>query len=235
MKICVFDIETGPLPDEEIARIAPPFNEDKVKVGNLGLEKQLAKVKEARENHLAKIKNKAALNGEYGRVLACGFAQGDATEWVSVNEVESLFIAEETDKAEAALLKKIWARLGKARESHCLLVGHNSNAFDLPHLLRRSFILHVRPLWEIVPNRRYFPDFCVDLMDAWRMGDYDPEKRIGLDRLAKAMGFEGKSGSGKYFAETWRNDPDAAKEYLETDIRVTWRVAARIIPYVRQY
>ncbi len=31
MRICVFDIETGPLPKERIEAIAPPFNENKVK------------------------------------------------------------------------------------------------------------------------------------------------------------------------------------------------------------
>ena len=35
----VFDIETGPLPDDEIRKIAPPFDPESVRTGNMGIEK----------------------------------------------------------------------------------------------------------------------------------------------------------------------------------------------------
>jgi hypothetical protein len=229
MRICVFDIETGPLSKERIEEIAPPFNENKIKTGNLGLEKALAKVNEARANHIESIFDKAALRGEYGQVLACGFAEGliNATP-----PIETVF-GEGSDPytSERNLLRKIWERIKQARENRALLVGHNSNTFDLPMLLRRSFILGIPPYREILPkNARFFPDFCLDTLDLWKMGDYDPKSKISLDRLAKAMGIEGKSGSGKFFSQLMAEDFEAAKAYLETDIRVTWEVAARLVP-----
>ena len=44
LKTVVFDIETGPLPDETIEAIADPFKESSVKTGNLGLDKSLEKI-----------------------------------------------------------------------------------------------------------------------------------------------------------------------------------------------
>ena len=234
--LCAFDIETGPLPEKEIERIAPPFNENKVKVGNLGLEKQLEKIRFARENHLGKIISKAALNAEYGRLLAVGFREGRVTSASdSSSKFDALFIEEETPEGESALLEKVWARLEAARDRRCILAGHNSNSFDLPFLIRRSFVLGVRPLPEIMPMRRWFPDFCIDTMDAWRMGDYDPEKRISLDRLAKAMGIPGKEGDGARFAELFREDRPAAESYLKADLDATFRVAARMLPTLRPF
>ena len=52
----VFDIETGGLPDSEIERIAPAFDPDSVKVGNLGLEKALEKISNAKRNHLCGLR-----------------------------------------------------------------------------------------------------------------------------------------------------------------------------------
>ena len=233
MKICVFDIETGALPESKIEAIAPPFNESKVKVGNLGLEKTLEKVADARKNHLVNIKSKAALRGEYGRLLACGFLIGDTASKSPEPEEILCFIGKETDEAEADLLTEIWAILDEGRKGGGFLVGHNSNAFDLPFLLRRSLVHGVAIPRDLLPVPRYFPHFCLDLMEIWRCGDFDPSSRIGLDRLAKAMGFKGKSGSGAHFQETLRNDPDAAEEYLKTDIRITWNVARRVVPLIK--
>ena len=229
MRICVFDIETGPLPKKRIEEIAPPFNENKIKTGNLGLEKALAKVNEARENHIYNILDKAALRGEYGQVLACGFAEGEPE---ATPPIETVFDDDPKPyTSERNLLRKIWDRIKQAREKQALLVGHKSNTFDLPMLLRRSFVLGVTPYREILPrNSRFFPDFCLDTMEIWRLGDYDPKARISLDRLAKAMGIEGKNGSGKFFSQLMAEDFEAAKAYLETDIRVTWEVAERLVP-----
>ena len=74
MRICVFDIETGPLPKERIEEIAPPFNENKIKTGNLGLEKALAKVNEDRANHIESIFDKA------GRYWLAGLLKVNPTQ-----------------------------------------------------------------------------------------------------------------------------------------------------------
>ena len=72
MKIVAFDIETGPLSEDQIRKIAPAFKESGVKTGNLGLEKQLEKIALEKTKHISKIVSSAALNAEYGQVLAIG-------------------------------------------------------------------------------------------------------------------------------------------------------------------
>ena len=54
----VFDIETGPLPDDEIRKIAPPFDPESVRTGNMGIEKIAEKIDGVRRNYFNGIKEK---------------------------------------------------------------------------------------------------------------------------------------------------------------------------------
>jgi len=64
------DIETGPLPEDVILSVLPPFDPEDVKLGNLkDPVKVAAKIDEARENHAAKFIEKAALSPLTGEVL----------------------------------------------------------------------------------------------------------------------------------------------------------------------
>ena len=64
-------------------------------------------------------------------------------------------------------------------------------------------------------------------MEMWQCGDR--QKRISLDRLCKACGFEGKNGSGKYFSQLLQEDRKAAIDYLTNDIKITAKLAERMI------
>ena len=207
----VFDIETGPLADEVIARIAPPFDPDEVKVGNAGIEKAMEKINAAKDAHLRNIKARAALKAEYGEVLAIGYA----------NAADTVMMV---DLPEDEMLDKFWQRADESYHSQETFVGFNVMNFDLPFLIRRSIINGVRVPPGLLPrNNRYFPDFFVDLMQMWQAGDY--REMISLDRFAKALGHEGKNGSGKFFAQTLKEDEGAAMEYLRNDLLLTRKVA----------
>lgn len=70
----VFDIETAPLPDEEIIRVAPTFNPDKVKLGNLkDPDKIEQKIESARDNHYISIIEGAGLDPRYSKPYAIGY------------------------------------------------------------------------------------------------------------------------------------------------------------------
>ena len=207
----VFDIETGPLSDEEIARIAPPFDPDEVKVGNAGIEKPMEKITAARDAHLRSIKARAALKAEYGEVLAIGYA----------NAADTVLLM---GKPEREMLDQFWERADESYNAKETFVGFNVFHFDLPFLIRRSIIHGVKVPPGLLPrNNRYFPDFFVDLMQMWQAGDY--REMISLDRFAKALGHEGKNGSGKFFAQTLKEDESAAIEYLKNDLLLTRKVA----------
>ena len=214
-KFTVFDIETGSLPDKEISRIAPPFDPDSIKVGNLGLEKAAEKLNAAKNKHLSAIKAKAALKAEYGRVLAIGWA----------DETTTVLLFNEKD--EVSLLKQFWEASDEACHAMERWVGFNVFHFDLPFLVRRSMIKGVLVPPQLLPkNNRYWPDFFIDLMQSWQCGDY--REMISLDRFAKALGHEGKNGSGKHFAQLLKEDEAAASAYLEQDLNLTRKVAESV-------
>jgi hypothetical protein len=107
------------------------------------------------------------------------------------------------------------------------LVGHNSNVFDAPFLLRRSWALGVKVNRNLLPQKRYWPDLWIDTMELWGSGVFG--ERISLDRMAKHFGLAGKNGDGSKFAELLKSDLEAAKEYCLNDIRLTRDIHERIL------
>ena len=230
-KRIIFDIETGSLPDSEIERIAPTFDESSVKTGNFGIEKAIEKINSAKASHFNQIREKAALNAEYGKVLAIGIKFADEppldpplgaklTEEEIEEERKEILLGEETK-----ILWHFWRyALASYKRGGEIWIGFKSNTFDLPFLLRRSMILGVKVPRQLTPMPRYWPaDFWIDLMDLWKAGDY--RATISLDRFCKASGLEGKNGSGKWFAKLLEEDEKAAIEYLENDIEITAQLA----------
>jgi len=215
VKRVIFDIETGSLPLERIKEIAPEFKEGSVKVGNLGLDKALEKINQARNHHLATIQDRAALNAEYGQVLAVGILRGDGTSAILHGE-------------EKGILRQFWSRaLADAQGADRITwVGFNCLGFDLPFLFRRSLLLGVEvPLW-LRPDRRYWPTFFKDLMDLWKAGDW--KAMISLDRFCKAAGLPGKNGDGAHFQTLYEKDQDAAVAYLENDLKITQQLSDHV-------
>jgi len=214
-RIIAFDIETSPLPRERIIELAGDFDENSVKTGNLGLEKAMEKIAKAKENFIEDKVDRGALSAEYGFVVAIGIKEGD--------EERLLFGSEEE------MLPKFWTMvLNDYCEGDALWVGFNSNNFDLPFLLRRSLIAGVKVPKEVIPVTRYWSqNFWKDLMEIWQAGDF--KATISLDRMCKAFGIEGKNGSGKYFWKLLEDEPDRAEEYLQNDIRITYKLAKKVL------
>lgn len=268
MPAFIFDIETGPLPDEALYRAVEPypefrpypelqpFDEASVKLGNL---KDEAKIKEkieaarlshasdhelAKSTHLADydrgrveyfagIKSKAALAAETGQVLAIGFAGHDQviSAMKAGNAHEAVYIDSQAaaSHGEIGLLQRFWARYTKCVSAGAPLIGFNSLAFDLPFMMRRSWLLGVTIPMGLLDKGRYWNPILVDLLAIWRCGQFGGggfNGSISLNRLALAMGIPGKSGSGAEFARLWVEDRVAAIDYLRQDIIVTDSIAA---------
>jgi len=247
-----FDIETGGLDDEvlreRLPAFEPPpapgvFDPATVKCGNIGgptSEKGKAKIEEARrahedlvkryaadvaaaqEKHFADFKNRAALDATTGRVVAIGFYRADLMDSPDIIDC---------DQDEAEGLMQWWDMVGDALLDSLPLVGFNVCHFDLPFLVRRSWLLGV-PIPTGLRKGRYWSDLIVDLMQVWGFHGRD---LIGLDKLAKAFGLDGKvteaggvAVSGAAFAEVWRSNRKTAEAYLHQDVMLCVRLAERI-------
>ena len=241
----VFDIETGPLPDEELATIVEPFDEasvphpgefceSAVKLGNI---KDPAKVAEriaaareahaqdcanhsanvaaAREAYWRGIRNKAALSPATGRVIAIGLHRSD---------INKSAIVDASDEAET--MRGFWTKYSQCRQSNCAMVGFNVFGFDLPFLVRRSWILGVDVPSTILSQGRYWDTVFVDLMQVWNCGQYG--KFESLDVVSRVLGCGQKNGNGADFAALWQTDRNAANAYLLNDLAITAGVAAKL-------
>jgi len=235
----VFDIETGPLPEEELRQRVtfqepePPgaFDERSVKCGNLGPVKAAMKIAEARAEHearvadwpnvvawqkaewWAKVLDKAALSPLTGRILAIGYRD-----------------EEESDldlSGERMLIENFWHRYQVALDLSKIMIGHNIFGFDMPFIVRRSWLLGV-----YVPSRVFDRGYIeqrtfIDTMRVWGAGT---REMISLNDLARALGVGGKPEGvdGSMFASLLETDIEAAKAYLQNDLDMTWAVAERL-------
>jgi hypothetical protein len=235
MKTIVFDIETGPLPENELLAMLPAFDPAEVKTGNLKDPAKIAeKIAEAEANHRRDFIERAALDPLTGRVVAIGVMTFDARGEVLADGHHTPFskggkfsIIGHDD--EARTLAEFWELASSDQGRMTPMVGFNIFGFDLPFLFRRSWKHRVRIPFGL-RRGRYWGDQLVDLRDCWQLGDR--QARGSLDSIARHLGVGAKTGcephgppSGKHFAELWRRDRKQAEAYLRNDIELTGKVA----------
>lgn len=211
MQTYVFDLETGPLAESELAALMPAFDPAEVKCGNLGPEKAAQKIAEAEANHRRDFIEKAALDPLTGRVVAIGMLD---------IETDKLFIIGHED--EARTLAEFWEIVRGDMGRINPLIGFNIFNFDMPFLFRRSWKHRITVPFGL-RRGRYWSDQLVDLRDAWQLGDR--QAKGSLDSIAKHLGVGAKNGDGKAFAELWQNDRPKAEAYLRNDIELTAKIA----------
>jgi hypothetical protein len=215
MKTIFFDVETGPLPEPEIAAMVPPFDPAEVRTGNLRDPGRIAaKLAEAEANHRRDFIERAALDPLTGRVVAIGLLHLAGARFEVIGHDD-----------EAQTLREFWAACcGEMGRIH-QMVGFNIYQFDLPFLFRRSWKHRVEVPFGI-RRGRYWADEMGDLRDYWQLGDR--QARGSLDSISKHLGLGGKTGDGKVFAELWRTDREQAVAYLRNDVELTARVAGAL-------
>lgn len=205
MRTIIVDIETGPLPEAELAQFMPT----EWALGNI---KDPAKIAAAVEAKKKAWLADAALDPLTGRVLAIGC-------------LESGEFAVHYDDNEAALLKAFWAHVQETVTGLQRLIGFNCNAFDLPFLVRRSW-KHGVAIPAGLRDGRYWSREVVDLREVWQLGDR--QAAGSLDTIAKHLGVGAKSGSGADFAALWATDRDKAVAYLRNDLELSALIARRL-------
>lgn len=239
----VFDIETGPAPDAELLAMVDPFTvpphpgefaESSVKLGQLKDEAKIKdKIEKARAEHLAAVAryesdvatakeewwkgivSKAALSPLTGRLLAIGYCSTDSGRII-------LDIDDET-----AMLHRFWLQYKKCRTNHRIMCGHNIAWFDVPFLMRRSWLVGMDVPTTVMDRGRWLDQTFVDTMSMWGAGNRDMVK---LDTLAKAFGVGAKPDGvdGSMFSDLLTTDREKAEAYLTNDLRMTAGVAERM-------
>ena len=244
-----FDIETGPLPDDQLMRLCPAAKLPKhpgefilsgVKLGNL---KDPLKIQDkidaafdshqaavganddacvaAIEQNFAAFRDKAALSATTGRVVAIGVAESHGIDIIGDGQESEEFI-----------LSEFWGTVTDCLKFSISMIGFNTKGFDLPFLIRRSWMLGV-PIPAGVRQGRYWNDLFVDLMEVWNQGE---RGYVKLDVLCTAFGLPGKvvevdgvEISGATFHEVWNSESrDVAVEYLRGDILLPVELARRM-------
>ena len=240
----VFDIETGPRIDIDLSSLVEPFDESEVKTGNLkDPEKIAAKIEEARAAHVANAISKAALSPRTGCVLAIGLKSSRGVKCLSVDLVADNDPAK-INEEESTLLSEWWSACSVWKSSGRKLIAHHIS-FDLPFLIRRSWILGVPvPAWVL--SGRYRPDCFIDTEERWLCRNRFGYEKSNLDFVASAFGIEGKYKpepmtlpgddhpsqlGGATFHRFFRAGgeyQEQALAYLVRDLDVTYEVALRM-------
>lgn len=265
----IFDLETGPRPDDELKLVCEPFDPatvavptgdyptfdpSAVKLGNTkDATKVAAKIEEARGAHEAgrtqfeadrangpaliaqaeqeywdAIRDKAALSPVTGQILAIG-CYGTEQKKAAIAGIDSV-------EDEKAAISDFFTKFAKCRTNNRLMVGFNSNAFDLPFLVKRAWLLGVDVPGELQSvDGRYFDRVFVDLLARWKCGVNGGNgggngSSITLDGLARFFGVGGKTDGvcGKDFARLWKEDREKATAYLVNDLVITAECASRM-------
>ncbi len=208
-----FDIETAPLDSDKIKAVMPVFKAR----SNI---KDPQKIEEDIQTKIAEFIAEAPLDASTGRVVAIGWT-------VDGGEVNILAYSDAED--EAKLLKRAWSTFTDERGVIVQdIIGHNSNKFNIPFLVRRSRILGVKVPSTVMTwsrGRLHLDQHFKDTMEAWACGTTD---KIKLDTLAKCLGVGAKNGDGASFYATYNSDPEKALNYLENDVKLTRACALRL-------
>ena len=130
---------------------------------------------------------------------------------------------------EAEIIQKFWNKLwdlGIDDNTCHEFIGWNSNGFDMPFLLRKSWKYGLKRIPAFLTGYKWPDSKFIDLMQVWSCG---AKEYVKLDTVAKFLGVGEKNGDGKYFKDMYEEDVEKALAYLENDIKMTVAVAQKML------
>lgn len=245
-----FDIETEPLDDDDLIRIVRPFDPAsigphpgvfdpaRVKLGNMKDKAKIeAKIIAAEVAHAAEIES-WTVRQESAEIEYWAKVRSDSTLSPTRSRCCVIGVRHNVDPAvvnilhgdEALVLESFWDLYRICVDNSFPMFGFNIMFFDLPYLVRRSWLLGVQ-VPSSVRDGRYWSQTFVDIARDWAMGDTN--SRIALDELSRAFGLGGKRDQevdGKTFWRDWHdpNRRELAVGYLATDLWLNEAVAVRM-------
>ena len=248
-----FDLESGPLAEEKLAIIRPsfdpasvrgadeigkPFDPTAVKLGRTkdpdkieaiieqarerGLRDQrelVQRVEEAEKKYFTDFAERAALDACRGQVLAVGYLSDRGSRRID-------------DRDEKSMLVQFWDVFRSASGDGRKMVGFNLFHFDLPFLVRRTWLLGLHVPIDVIDRNRFWHPCFIDLAEVYRLGVHGEYKK--LKEIAVSMGVTDELGDddGADFARLLEEDRPKAIEHLHLDLIRTKGIAERILPNV---
>jgi predicted PolB exonuclease-like 3'-5' exonuclease len=223
MSMIYLDIETLPTADLEAIReiaetIAPPGNISKAEtIAAWEAEKKLALV--------AQAVAKTSFDTLLGSIACVCWAVDDApVQAVDCRGGESEMLADLFDQLRGSLVSA-HSRIEVATHTY---VGHNLAGFDLPYIKHRAIVHGIKPPVSLMRamNAKPWDSAIADTMLMWSS---DRDRRVGLDKLCRAMGIKGKDGfDGSMVAQTWPVDPERVIAYCKNDVERVRALHARL-------
>ena len=253
----IFDIETGPLPDDVLTErftfdeskvpgfglLSQEFDPATVKTGNMkDPEKIKEKIEKAKEDFATK-KRIAEIAVEEGKTDAWNkFVEKAALSpltgqvlaagfWDTTKPEQPLLTCVQEGFDEKALVESVLAMLDAALSGGQRLVGHNIIAFDIPFLIRRGLFYGIKPPITLTNQlNAYNPSNIIDTMRFWQFGNRS-EATVSLNTLASFFGTTQKNGNGALFHKKFfgtETERSEAIQYLYNDIIMTVEIAEKL-------
>lgn len=119
------------------------------------------------------IHESTSFEGTFGRICCIGYIKE-----VDGKETQGDCLSGD----EKEILKKFW----EVSRDVDRFVGHNIWDFDLPFIYQRSRIMGVKPKHLNFARYRNLPIY--DTMHEWSLWNFDKDKKMSLDTLAKVLG-----------------------------------------------
>jgi hypothetical protein len=243
MTALIFDIETGPLPDEDLEQffeydetkvtgyhlIGKTFDPASVKCGNLKDPAKIeAKVEEARKKFLddQEAANVALAMGrdaaweQFKSKAALSPVTGrvlavgwHCDQWTEDQHFSTLWQNEHDEKT---LVRMTLETIEKFIAGGHKVIGNNICNFDLPFLIRRAWKFGIRiPLAITAELNSYRSTRIIDTLKEWRCGVRDNSDCGKLDYIAKFFGVGEKNGNATDFHRLFFGTPEENKQAID--------------------
>lgn len=205
----IYDLECTALPEEQLLELMPELNAPSNYTNPDKIREAIAAKKKA-------WMEDAALSALTGTILCIGLKFETGERKMLMGD-------------EAQILREFFTIISDQKEvtgGATIYLGYNNFEFDNVYICRRAWLLGV-PVPRWIRNGRYWHSAFQDIRATWQLGDRTASTG-GMNGLAKALGVQQKTGSGRDFGKLWQSDRNAAIAYCLTDLDITEAIGIKM-------
>jgi predicted PolB exonuclease-like 3'-5' exonuclease len=170
---------------------------------------------------------KSPLYSEYGKivVISCGGFKDDEVATISFSSEDN----------EAQILNDFYSFFYKKllKNSNTCIVGYNINTFDIPFIIKRSFVNNIAkipPIFRIFDKKPW--ELSAKFKDIFVLWQMNTRNFVSLDAVASCLGLETHKDTmdGSMVGSTFYIDNNLEKivNYCEMDVVLTGKVMKRL-------
>ena len=170
---------------------------------------------------------KSPLYSEYGKivVITCGGFKDDEVATISFSSEDN----------EAQILNDFYSFINKklSKNPTTCIVGYNINTFDVPFIVKRSFVNNITkipPIFRIFDKKPW--ELSAKFKDIFLLWQMNTRNFVSLDAVASCLGLETHKDvmDGSMVGSTFHIDNNLEKivNYCEMDVVLTGKVMKRL-------